>query len=113
MLHRLPTRDRLLQWGLNVPSNCVLCNTGIETTNQHLFFHCTYAAEIWSRFCGRMIPAPPSDLLVTVPLCQSLQDSAYSDAVVFLELILQVIVYNLWRERNSRIFRGSLLRDSG
>lgn len=29
MLGRLPTRDRLISWGLSVPANCVLCANGI------------------------------------------------------------------------------------
>lgn len=39
MLERLPTRDRLIPWGLTVPNCCVLCNGGVES-HSHLFFEC-------------------------------------------------------------------------
>lgn len=61
MLERLPTRDRLATWGLSVPENCVLCSSGRES-HQHLFFGCSYAIDVWNRFCGRFISSPPSDL---------------------------------------------------
>jgi len=43
--HRLPTRDKLLSWGLHVPSLCLLCNA-FDETRQHLFFDCVFAGEI-------------------------------------------------------------------
>ena len=42
MLARLPTRDRLLSWGLQVPASCVLCDAGTES-HQHLYFDCSFA----------------------------------------------------------------------
>ena len=36
LLRRLRTRDRLRRWGLNVPAECVLCSSGIET-HHHLY----------------------------------------------------------------------------
>ncbi|KAG7558973.1 Endonuclease/exonuclease/phosphatase superfamily [Arabidopsis thaliana x Arabidopsis arenosa] len=41
---RLHTRDRLIRWGLNVPSSCLLCNSFDETL-QHLFFDCVFSNE--------------------------------------------------------------------
>ena len=79
----IPTRDRFLVWGLNVPNSCVLCASGIET-HQHLFFQCNFTVNIWTRFCGRMIASPPANFMASVPLSQLLMDSDLSDtAVVF------------------------------
>lgn len=41
VLNRYPTRDRLLSWGLNTLSSCLLCNSADKSRN-HLFFYCCY-----------------------------------------------------------------------
>lgn len=111
MLGRLPTRDRLLSWGLSVPSGCVLCSNGVES-HRHLFFECSFAAGVWLCFCGRFMSNPPSDLLSAVVFCEHLQGPHAVSAKKVFKLLLQVIIYNLWRERNALIFRGSALHPS-
>lgn len=105
MLGRLPTRDRLLSWGLSVPTNCVLCTNGIES-HHHLFFGCPFAVDIWTRYCGRFISAPPSDLPEAVSMISQYQGQFSSQVKPVMKLILQAVIYGLWRERNARIFRG-------
>lgn len=104
-LGRLPTRDRLISWGLSVPPGCVLCSSADESTS-HLFFICLFAVATWTRFCGRYLASRPSSLADVLHLSQHLSGPNASRAVVVLKLLNQVIVYNLWRERNSRIFTG-------
>jgi len=59
MRHRLLTRDRMLSWGLPVPPDCLLCSLQAES-RQHLFFDCSYAAEIWRYFTSRAhVSHPP------------------------------------------------------
>ena len=50
---RMVTRNRLLSWGLYVPSRCVLCS-GFDENIQHLFFDCGYSSQIWSFFVSRL-----------------------------------------------------------
>ena len=104
VLKKLPTRDRLISWGLTVPDACVLCSDHAES-HQHLFFECSFSASIWSRFCGRFISSPPSDILAAVSMCLSYNGIYASQVRIILKLLLQVLVYSLWRERNGRIFR--------
>ncbi|WZZ40579.1 hypothetical protein YC2023_036838 [Brassica napus] len=103
-LGRLPTRDRLISWGIYVPPGCVLCSSADET-HDHLFFECTFASAAWLRFCGRYMVAPPASLTAVVDICRNLQGPHAQRAVIILKLLSQVIAYNLWRERNARIFR--------
>lgn len=105
MLGRLPTKDRLLSWGVSVPAACVLCSNGIES-HQHIFFECSYSVDVWSRFCGRFITSPPPDLPAIVALIANYQGQFPSQVKPLLKLILQVIIYNLWREHNARIFKN-------
>lgn len=104
MLGRLPTRDRLISWGLSVPANCVLCANGIESHN-HLFFGCPYAVAIWTRYCGRFIYVPPLDLPAAVNMISQYQGQFSSQVRPIMKLILQAVIYSLWPERNARIFR--------
>ncbi|RID39926.1 hypothetical protein BRARA_J00009, partial [Brassica rapa] len=84
---------------------CVLCSNADETI-RHLFFECFFAVATWSRFCGRYMASPPASLQEVAGLCRQFQRSQTPCTVPVLKLLNQIIVYNLWRERNARIFRG-------
>ncbi|RID56445.1 hypothetical protein BRARA_G03642 [Brassica rapa] len=51
-------------------------------------------------FCDYMMKAP------VVELSHQMQGLYGPRVVAVLKLLNQVIIYNLWRERNARIFRG-------
>ncbi|KAF8104769.1 hypothetical protein N665_0168s0012 [Sinapis alba] len=105
-LRRLPTRDRLSSWGMNVPEICVLCSATQES-HDHLFFRCPYAASVWSHFCVSTLSAPPYDLPSCSAILEQNEFTSSTGASTILKLLLQVIIYVLWRERNHRIFRDS------
>ena len=67
MLSRLPTRDRLLSWGMSISALCPLCSNAPES-HAHLFFGCPYSVAVWSHFSGWMFTAPP-DLLMRFYAC--------------------------------------------
>ncbi|KAL4311616.1 hypothetical protein GQ457_01G055680 [Hibiscus cannabinus] len=46
LLERLPTRDRLIAWGMALDASCVMCGDVIETC-KHLFFECADTRLIW------------------------------------------------------------------
>ncbi|XP_010551193.1 PREDICTED: uncharacterized protein LOC104821877 [Tarenaya hassleriana] len=62
MLSRLPTKDRLQQWGITSDATCRLCD-GEDESHQHLFFGCTYASHLWRHFGEVCWADPPSDLV--------------------------------------------------
>ncbi|CAL9237898.1 unnamed protein product [Arabidopsis halleri] len=101
ILERLPTRDRLRGWGMNIPSSCVLCSHGDET-HAHLFFECSFSSAIWEFFAMKFLPNPPLGLQAasTWVLGQPLR----SHVATILKLLLQSAVYHVWKERNARIF---------
>lgn len=101
---RLPTRDRLISWGMSVLENCPLCNSSQET-HDHLFFSCPFSDWLWQFFATRVSGQNSPSLLATV-LDVMLQPpiSVSGHTTVIMKLLLQVIVYTLWRERNARIF---------
>ncbi|KAF8099057.1 hypothetical protein N665_0253s0006 [Sinapis alba] len=92
-LQRLPTRDRLISWGLTLPPGC------------HLFFDCPFAIATWNYFCGRYMVFRPTSLDSLGALCRRMHGPHAQRGIVILKLLSQIIVYSLWRERNARIFR--------
>ncbi|XP_048622950.1 uncharacterized protein LOC125592018 [Brassica napus] len=104
ILARLPTRDMLISWGMTVPASCPLCSTGLES-HAHLFFSCNFSSAVWSHFSGWMFSAPPVSFDSVRAIIDQPQVTSCSGAAAVIKLLMQVIVYSLWRERNQRIFR--------
>ncbi|CAA7054706.1 unnamed protein product [Microthlaspi erraticum] len=104
ILRRLPTRDRLLSWGMNVPEECPLC-TSHQESHDHLFFECPLSQELWLFFASRISGQSQQPLLPSILdtiLLPPISTSAHTTTL--MRLLLQVTVYALWRERNARIF---------
>lgn len=104
ILKRLPTRDRLMGWGMTVPDTCPLCLTNPES-HDHLFFQCPFSESLWqyfaSRVCRQNMPSL-MELILDAMALPPITTSAHTTTL--MKLLLQVIVYALWRERNARIF---------
>ncbi|XP_048623049.1 uncharacterized protein LOC125592298 [Brassica napus] len=98
--NRLGTRDRLRSWELQVPSNCILCNLADET-RQHLFFECSYNAEVWNFFCSRLNIHPP--VLFEDGLRWLRNPSPDEFVKLITKLIYQAAICRIWKERNNRI----------
>uniref|UniRef100_A0A5B6ZUN8 Reverse transcriptase zinc-binding domain-containing protein n=1 Tax=Davidia involucrata TaxID=16924 RepID=A0A5B6ZUN8_DAVIN len=48
VLDRLPTRDKLLNWGVVTTPSCLLCSANLESSD-HLFFKCPLSSSVWFR----------------------------------------------------------------
>lgn len=98
--NRMVTRDRLIGWGLTVPSNCVLCS-GHDESRQHLFFDCYYSSQVWTFFLSRLHLTPPQgfeDVLRWL-----LAPSRDKNMVLIVRQLHQATLYLVWKERNSRV----------
>ncbi|XP_013705347.1 uncharacterized protein LOC106409230 [Brassica napus] len=99
-LNRLPTRDRLLSWGLAVPATCLLCNQGDESRD-HLFFSCTFSSELWIHHARRTETTPSTGWNDSLNHMQSLPGPPWRRK---LQLIVwQAVIYSIWQERNARL----------
>lgn len=102
--NRLGTRDRLRAWGLQVPANCILCNS-TEETRQHMFFDCAYSSEVWTFFCSRLRVLPP---VLFEDGLRWLRNPGPDEFVkLIVKLVYQAAVYHIWKERNNRIHNHS------
>lgn len=95
--NRLLTRDRMISFGMNVPYNCVLCNSGMETI-QHFFTACPYALRVFHN----------QQLLLSLDWSAYMQGNIVVGVVSKIKeylayLYLAVAGHTIWKERNNRI----------
>ncbi|KAH0899588.1 hypothetical protein HID58_049156 [Brassica napus] len=110
ILDRNPTLDRLLSWGLDVDTICLLCGNADESRN-HLFFECQYSVEVWLSICARLnFTSPPTSWNATMTWLPN----ASSDRSIKIALLQawQATVYSLWQERNIRFHSGQTIPSS-
>ena len=100
-LDRLPTRTRLVSWGLGNVTDCCLCGQQQETRD-HLFLHCSIAGQLWSMVLPRL--GTPT---VTFPewsdLIQWLLSPTSGLSSTLKKLTVQNAISTLWTERNNRL----------
>ncbi|XP_020887742.1 uncharacterized protein LOC110230094 [Arabidopsis lyrata subsp. lyrata] len=97
MKGRLPTKDRLRSWGLNIPDACVICSSGLEI-HDHLFFDCSFSASVWQPFALRIWPNAPATLASISSWILQAQSPVNSNAKIIIKLLLQTACYLIWRE---------------
>ena len=100
---RLPTKDRLRRWGLNVFGTCVFCNLEIET-HHHLFFECSFSRLIQEPFAAEVWISPQADLHSVAAWINQPRVNADAHATPVIKLYFQSAIYLLWKERNARVF---------
>lgn len=103
--NRLPTRDRLLSWGLQVQPICLLCNALPESRN-HLYWQCNFSFQLWSLAsskCGFMAPLRSWDQAIDQML--SLPYPRPSRTLILL--VWQATIYLIWNERNTRLHQNT------
>ncbi|XP_056860262.1 uncharacterized protein LOC130508667 [Raphanus sativus] len=52
VLDRCPTKNRMVEWGIDIDPVCILCNSGIESKD-HLYYSCPYSWEVWNSVANR------------------------------------------------------------
>ncbi|KAG7532469.1 Zinc finger PMZ-type [Arabidopsis thaliana x Arabidopsis arenosa] len=110
ILNRNPTLDRMASWGYDIERDCLLCGLAQETRN-HLFFECSFSAQVWSLITQKLgILSPPTiwdQVLLWLP---NALPTKYSKLAVLHGW--QGVIYELWRERNRRYHDGLTLLPS-
>ncbi|KAJ9536716.1 hypothetical protein OSB04_un000101 [Centaurea solstitialis] len=103
ILNRLPTQDRLLQWGIGSDRmSCLLCNGDMDSRD-HLFFRCSYSSSFWKLVrneIGCMTNDAWDDVL------HDLTHRRWHPGEVRKQLFFAGSIYYIWRERNNRLFNG-------
>lgn len=97
-LNRLPTRQRLVSWGLVSSAECCLCSFDTETRD-HLLLLCDFSSQVWRMVFLRLCPR--QRLLCTwAELLSWTRQSTAAAPSLLRKVVAQLVVYNLWRQRN-------------
>lgn len=101
--NRLPTRDKLRRWGLNMPATCLLCGSSDETRD-HLLFSCSYSLEFWNLAFSQSTFTPPNTFENVLSWVRTVTTNQKLKSIC--KMIFQAAVYLLWRERNTRLHKA-------
>ncbi|CAA7036401.1 unnamed protein product [Microthlaspi erraticum] len=90
----------MLSWNLGINASCILCHNVLETRN-HLFFTCTYSAEVWHALTRGLLTRNYSSDWQTI--LSIISGNGQSRLTLFLiRYVFQAVIHRLWQERNSR-----------
>jgi hypothetical protein len=106
MLDQLNTRNLLHQKNFHFQSySCVLCNTAVEETLDHLFFYCPFGAWCWS-LVGIVWDT-------SLPIMDRLEFArAQFGLPIFMDIVI-LTAWCIWAMRNSIIFDGAMVVSLG
>ena len=106
---RLPTKDNLLRRGV-IPFDSRLCVVGCDSveTSTHLLLHCSTFGSVWQlllRWLGFSTALPFG---VIGHFWQfSFDGGNVKDRGAILQVIWFATTWEIWKERNSRLFNGN------
>jgi hypothetical protein len=106
LLDRLPTKARLMRFGIIDSASCSFCEEGIETRD-HLFFDCCYTSYIWElcRLKLKIHSTPRGNLIEEAMFIKN--NFTSKDATFQLaRLAMMTTVWHVWLERCRRIFQN-------
>ena len=103
ILNKLPTKDRLISWGIEVNGVCCLCQM-VQETKDHTFFGCCFSRSIWDRILllyeqSRQIGNWNEELQWAT---QHLKGRKLVSVV--LRIAWRGCIYHVWREKNRRMY---------
>lgn len=109
LLEKINTKSKLGRIGI-IPMEeavCVLCNSEVESVN-HLLLHCEFSWKLWSWWLNlwEYSWAFPDSIKSAF-----YQWQVYGNGIFFKKIwhvIFFIIIWSLWKERNSRIFNNSI-----
>nr|XP_016448930.1 PREDICTED: uncharacterized protein LOC107773999 [Nicotiana tabacum] len=106
---KLYIKDRPSKWGIQIDQVCVLYRKESETI-QHLFFECSYAAELWGNLLTwQGIRRPVYGWIKELAWAEKWLKRQNTSAELF-KMTLTSCVFYVWQERNARIFQDKVRR---
>ncbi|XP_022735626.1 uncharacterized protein LOC111288994 [Durio zibethinus] len=104
ILNRLPMKDRLRSWGMEIDSRSNLCHNEYETRD-HVYFECVYTKEVWQKILqpckiDRRVGSWYTELSWSE---NRLKGKALISTL--LRIAWNACIYFIWGERNQRIFK--------
>ncbi|XP_013645051.1 uncharacterized protein LOC106349608 [Brassica napus] len=101
---RLPTRTRLVAWGMQIPSLCCLCSL-VDESRDHLFLRCEVSGTVWGYVLRRLGYFHRGfHTWVAFTDWMRLRDTVVS--VTLKRVAAQATIASIWTERNKRLHDG-------
>ena len=99
MHDRLNTRDLMLRknWHLNTGPDCVLCDSAVIESRDHLFFECVFAQQCWNTLDIHWD--------CTLPFTDRFAQAKSSFVGPCFMEVVACAAWNIWK-RNDLIFQG-------
>lgn len=101
---RLATVDRLNKFGIQVPMQCIFCDSATETL-YHLFFECYYTKQLWARLLQwlgiRRTIGIWHNELQWVNQCEKRR----TGQGVIVSCVFSMMIVLIWKERNNCRFQ--------
>lgn len=98
---RLPTRARLLRWGMNISPSCCLCDAG-EEDKDHLFLKCEISEALWHLVLCRLgYSFRAFHTWTSFSEWIASRDSVTSRTLK--GIVAQATLYSIWSGRNTRL----------
>ncbi|PVH65738.1 hypothetical protein PAHAL_1G065700 [Panicum hallii] len=106
------TADRRFRHGIaDTVARCYLCDQETETS-EHLFIFCYFTKQLWTTILAAFgKPCPiPRDSSSLQERWEQLRLLWTSDHRRGFDTLFSLVTWELWKERNARIFRGACLQ---
>ncbi|GJT39229.1 RNA-directed DNA polymerase, eukaryota, reverse transcriptase zinc-binding domain protein [Tanacetum coccineum] len=107
---KLQTQDRMMAWNNNNDMKCPLCKK-VNDSHNHLLFECDFSRIIWEDLKVKMEEKSLSnnwDALINQYAGSVCNNSIRS---ILKRIVFATAVYNIWKERNNRLFAGKVKDD--
>ncbi|XP_058734333.1 uncharacterized protein LOC131606065 [Vicia villosa] len=103
---RLPTKDRLIRFGLITESICSICKSETETMS-HIFFNCSNTSHIWIQILKWIeVDHHPLDLQNELRwIIEETKKKGWKAKI--LKLAFAESIYGIWGLRNEAVFGTS------
>ncbi|XP_074297317.1 uncharacterized protein LOC141628027 [Silene latifolia] len=101
---KLATVDNMQYRGFYMVNKCSLCEAALED-HGHLFFNCSFSQEIWQQLMNWMGVNRAGSCLFS-ELEHTGNGGKKNWRMAWFSTTLAAAVYQVWNERNSRLFRG-------
>lgn len=102
---RLPTKDRLMNWGIVDNQICPLCASQTESIS-HLFFQCEVSAQVWNSLLQWQQIARKNMSWPEEQKWAEIHANGRSLGAELYRMTLAACVYHLWIERNQRVYQA-------
>jgi len=107
MQRKLLTQDKLEQYGIVTSHTCKFCNN-LPESFAHLFFNCSYSRYIWA-CCKLKLGLTQQVLLYEEASLLQGYFRSRTKSNILARLVMAAAVWQLWKERNIRIFAQKYL----